>query len=276
LLNGVFVREQDAVISAHDRSFRLGDGLFETILVCNRKPFALFRHLERLRCGLKHYDIQLDTADLLPRWIQELIDRNAVEEGYVRIVISRGGEQAALMGYTPPLPPPPPLVLLTSISKSLPAFRRLRLWTILGGAVWGSPCKTTSALPYVQALQGAAKQGCDNALLTDAFYQVCETASGALAWIRGETLYLPAPTLPLIPSTLVAAVREQWKGEVIEGCYALETLETAEEVLMMNVGHLVASVASIAPQGWTFPATLHARRLYEQVRQHIQMTTSCE
>ena len=50
-LNGQFVPEEQAMVSVFDRSFLYGDGLFETMLVCNRQPFRWKQHLERLQRG---------------------------------------------------------------------------------------------------------------------------------------------------------------------------------------------------------------------------------
>ncbi len=45
-LNGRFVPESEAVIPVNDRGFLYGDGLFETIRVCNGRAFRLGQHLE--------------------------------------------------------------------------------------------------------------------------------------------------------------------------------------------------------------------------------------
>ena len=50
-LNGQFVPEEQAVVSAFDRGFLYGDGLFETMLVSNSKPFRWAQHVERLERG---------------------------------------------------------------------------------------------------------------------------------------------------------------------------------------------------------------------------------
>jgi len=48
-LNGKLVREEEAKVSVLDRGFLYGDGIYETVLIRNGRPFLLGRHLERLR-----------------------------------------------------------------------------------------------------------------------------------------------------------------------------------------------------------------------------------
>jgi branched-chain amino acid aminotransferase len=90
-LNGSFVPEEKAVVSVFDRCFLYGDGIFEGVAVWKRAPFRLKEHLERMRRGLAFMQIA-DPFDH-DRWfslIDETIGRNRMEDGYLRIQISRG------------------------------------------------------------------------------------------------------------------------------------------------------------------------------------------
>src|SRR3954452_7083639 len=50
-LNGRLVRGADAAVSVFDRSFLMGDGLFETMRSVQGRLFRLDRHLARLQRG---------------------------------------------------------------------------------------------------------------------------------------------------------------------------------------------------------------------------------
>src|SRR5207302_5667142 len=58
-VNERFVVEEEATVSVFDRSFLYGDGLFETLLVANGKPFRWEQHLLRLRRGAGFLKISL-------------------------------------------------------------------------------------------------------------------------------------------------------------------------------------------------------------------------
>ena len=51
-LNGLFTPLENAKVSILDRVFCYGDGLFETMRVCNGKVFRLDQHIERLFSSL--------------------------------------------------------------------------------------------------------------------------------------------------------------------------------------------------------------------------------
>jgi branched-chain amino acid aminotransferase len=90
-LNGAFVPESEAKVSVFDRCFLYGDGIFEGIAVWNRAPFRLKPHLDRLTRGLRYMmiDEPMD-YDGWRRVIGELIERNNLQDGYLRLQISRG------------------------------------------------------------------------------------------------------------------------------------------------------------------------------------------
>ena len=98
-LNGQFVPEAQATVSVFDRSFLYGDGLFETMLVSNGKPFRWPQHCERLERGAKFLGINIPfTRDALARFAAELIAANQMPEALLRLTLSRG---VGVRGYSP-------------------------------------------------------------------------------------------------------------------------------------------------------------------------------
>lgn len=90
-LNGAFIPESEAKISVFDRCFLYGDGVFEGIAVWERAPFRLKPHLDRLSRGLRY--LMIDEPMDHESWggiIAELIRRNDLQDGYLRLQISRG------------------------------------------------------------------------------------------------------------------------------------------------------------------------------------------
>src|SRR5262245_1928597 len=91
LVNGNFVPEEQATVSIFDRGFLYGDGLFETVRIYGGKVFRFNRHLERLADGLKTLKFIIPSAPpTLMHWLNDLIRRNLVQEGFARIIVTRG------------------------------------------------------------------------------------------------------------------------------------------------------------------------------------------
>ena len=92
--NGHWQKIEDIKISIKDRGVRFGDGLFETILIKNKKPVFLYEHIQRLKNNLKilKFDHVIDNL-LLQKIILDGINKlsiNREEYGCIRINYSRG------------------------------------------------------------------------------------------------------------------------------------------------------------------------------------------
>ncbi len=270
-LKNRFIPEDQAAISVDDRSFRFGDGIFETILVTNGKMYDFPAHLERLKNGLRAFDLAID-ADALESLCHELMTRNALDEGYVRIIVSRGVNGPGAIGYLPGDEEPYPV--LQVIEKPFPSFQSLRLWVSSCRVHYCLPCKVNSALHYVLAMREARKENCDNALLLDAQGHACETASGNLFWFHGDTLYTPEASLPLVPGTVRRRVLDLWPGKKREGRFALEMLHEAEEIFMTNIGGLVTAISSIEPIGVARSKTNKTRNVRTLIEDDIRRRTA--
>ncbi len=90
-IDGAFFSENDAKISVFDHGLLYGDGIFEGIRFYDRKAFCLEEHLERLYQSAKALLLTIPLApELLKEAVLEIIHRNNLSDGYVRLVITRG------------------------------------------------------------------------------------------------------------------------------------------------------------------------------------------
>jgi D-alanine transaminase len=111
-LNGEYMPIEEAKISVLDRGFIFGDGVYEVIPVYSRKAFRLGGHLRRLQQSLD--SIQLGNPHSDDEWtklINELIARNAAEDQYLYLHITRG---VAKRDHAFPKPPVRPTVFMMS------------------------------------------------------------------------------------------------------------------------------------------------------------------
>ena len=111
-LNGEYMPIAEAKISVLDRGFIFGDGVYEVIPVYSRKAFRLGGHLRRLQHSLD--SIQLGNPHSDGEWtklINELIARNAPEDQYLYLHLTRG---VAKRDHAFPKPPVKPTVFMMS------------------------------------------------------------------------------------------------------------------------------------------------------------------
>lgn len=114
LLNDRLVPAARAKISALDRGFLYGDGLFETVRTYGGTPFGLAQHLRRLARSARFFRIPFDTA--LAGWrarVARLLRANGLEEddAAVRLTVSRG---TGPFGIVPASVPRPTTLMIAS------------------------------------------------------------------------------------------------------------------------------------------------------------------
>ena len=102
-LNDRLVATEDAVIPVSDRSFLLGEGVFETIRTQNGESVVLDRHLKRLHKGATVLEFNFPKDDFISSAVSEVL--NATKEiltGRMRITISGSGNLVIThASYTP-------------------------------------------------------------------------------------------------------------------------------------------------------------------------------
>jgi branched-chain amino acid aminotransferase len=85
------VDQQDAKISVFDRSFLYGDGVFEGIRVYGGKIFKHREHLVRLYESAKVICLPVPMEiDEIAAAVEKTVAANDIDDGYVRLIISRG------------------------------------------------------------------------------------------------------------------------------------------------------------------------------------------
>lgn len=260
-----FLPEEECHVSIADRSFRFGDGIFDTCIIANGRIYDFASHKARLEDGLKATRITLDTSKF-ESICHELIEKNNVQFGYVRIIISRG-EGLGAVGYLPKNSEP--TLLIQTSEKPYPAFAPITLWISSYKACSQVPSKTNSALVYTLAMMEANEKSFDNALMLDESGHICETASGNIFWVKDSVLYTPSADLPLVPGTKRKKVLELWEGDKREGRFTIDALQQADEIFMTNIATITAPVVRIEPLGISRPVGKMTQRVRELLDRDI-------
>jgi len=88
---GAFVPEEEAKVSVFDHGFLYGDGIFEGIRAYHGRVFKLKEHLDRLYNSALSIKLNIGiTKEEMQEVVLETLRRNDMEEGYIRLVVSRG------------------------------------------------------------------------------------------------------------------------------------------------------------------------------------------
>jgi len=263
-----FLEESECHVALSDRSFRFGDGIFETLLIAAGRIYDWDAHFARLQTGLKELRIAPLAIGKLQKTCQEVVKRNAIKNGYLRIIVSRGSDVPGAVGYLPK--GCKPYMVVKAVEKPYPGFTPVRLWKSSYKAAFNSVCKTNNALLYTLAMLEASEHGCNNALLLDATGHMCETASGNLFWIKDDVLYTPETGLPFVAGTIRKKVLKLWKGKVKQGRFKIQAIQKADEVFMANTGTLIAPITAIEPLGVKLKIGKHTRDLRSTIDQEIR------
>lgn len=93
-LNDKFINEKNGNVPVDNRSFRYGDGFFETIKYLNKRIPLWDFHADRIQRTLNqlHYEVQpFFTADFIRQHIETLVEKNQHQKcARVRVTIYRG------------------------------------------------------------------------------------------------------------------------------------------------------------------------------------------
>ncbi|MBB2204217.1 aminotransferase class IV [Gluconacetobacter takamatsuzukensis] len=190
-LDDRLVPREQARIDPTDRGFTLGDGLFETMRVAGGRVAHLPRHLDRLRCGADTLLFPPPDLDVIEGALDQVIRRNALAEGALRLTLTRG---TGPRGLLPPHRPHPTLLVAPFPAAPAPGPARLVISTRIRRDADSplSRIKSLNYLPNILARLEAEQRGADDALLLNGAGRVAEsTASTVLAVREGRLLTPP-------------------------------------------------------------------------------------
>ena len=198
--NGGIVAADTAAVSPVDHAIIVGDGVFETLKVVDGIPFALTRHLGRLRRSADGLGLPEPDDGVIRAAVAETLAVDP-EAGRLRITWSSGpGPLGSDRGGGPGT-----LLIASSPGAAWPEAVRVHLceWTRNErGALTG--LKTTSYAENVRALETAHQRGASEALLANTQGQLCEGTGTNVFLVVDGVLVTP----PLSSGCLAGITRD--------------------------------------------------------------------
>ncbi len=254
-IDGRVVPADEPVLTAFDRGFQLGDGVFETLRARGARPTELDEHAARLRRSAAGLAIPLpdDLEATLARAIDELILVEGLGgpdgDASVRITVSRGAFFGR--GLLPPDEHPTPTIVVQAWPVPPTPTTHLEIGLhLVASAVRRDPesplnaLKTTSRADYVHARIEARTAGADDALFLTIDGYLSEATSANLFLVHGDVLATPSPACAILPGTT-----RDWilRWAATAGLRPEEAWLTVRDLAEADEAFLSSSVAGVLP-----------------------------
>lgn len=256
MLNGEILREEACAISPNNRSFRYGDGFFETLKLLDERVALRDLHFDRLFSSLETLQFE-KPATLTPAALEadmlQLVRKNGHEKGArVRIQIFRGNGGL----YDPENLRPN--VLIQSLPLSPEVNRLNEKGWIMGlytrarkTADDFSHVKHSNYLCYVMAALWAREQQLNDALLLNAFDRLADATIANLFVVHRGIVKTPALTEGCIGGVMRRYLLQCLRREGIpaeETIIDVNTLNEASELFLTNALYGIRWVQSVDNQ----------------------------
>jgi branched-chain amino acid aminotransferase len=241
ILDGQLRGAEGALFGADNRSFRYGDGVFETMLVQHFRIRNSKAHGQRLLASLallgfdvpRHFNwVYLEGE------INRLVTKHHLPLARVRLTVFRADGGL----YDPADNRPHFLVQcwplqeqvleLNSNGMDIGIFPDARKSTDLFSAL-----KTNNALTYVMAAKYAKAQKWNEALVLNSRGYVADSCLANVFYFKGEVLHTPAPGEGAVAGTMAQALLQYCDTHgirTVQEPVTVADLEKADEVLLTN------------------------------------------
>jgi branched-chain amino acid aminotransferase len=245
--NGKFFRDDELLLSANNRSFRYGDGIFETLRLSRGRVPLWDLHQQRLfhSLGVLGFQIpKLFTPDFLLHQTQALIKKNNLTNARIRITLYRGNG-----GLTDKTDQTPGFII-----QSWPAESDAVSMNINGLQIGiyndakkaedqFSSLKTNSFLPYVQAALFARDMKWNDALVLNSNNRIADSSIANVYWVKDGRIFTP----PVSEGPIAGVMRRYLLENTLihEQPLTEEELLQADEVFLTNAFRGIQWVAFV-------------------------------
>jgi branched-chain amino acid aminotransferase len=265
--NGGFYPANASLLTVQNRSFKWGDGLFETMKVFKGRLLLESLHFERLFSSLKLLQLeaseQFTQATLVQKILALCAENNCLYCARVRLAVYR--DEADQTGFS---------------IEALPLDESLNQWKTEGQTVCLYPyarksmdafanVKSANYLPYVLAQKFAAEKGMDDALLLNAANLFCDSSKANIFLIKNDSVYTPALHQGCVNGVMRRVVMEKVKtlgyrlhhDEVNE-----EDLLNADEVFLTNAIQIMRWVKQYKHVTY---ASIKTRQIFDAIAETV-------
>ncbi|GGL45433.1 aminotransferase class IV [Planomonospora parontospora] len=262
-VNGRLTDPAQAAVSVFDHGLMVGDGVFETVKCVGGAPFALTRHLERLRLSARRMEMPEPDTDAIAEGVRAcLAQAPSWALGRIRITHTSGpgplGSDRGDQG--------PTTVIVVAEQRPFPATADVAVvpWPRNEhGALAG--VKSTSYGENAKALFYAKARGGGEAIFGNTAGNLCEGTGSNVFIVREGRLITPTLAAGCLAG-VTRALTLEWCGGVEEDV-PLAALREAEEAFLTSTTRDVQPIRTV--DGAVLPAapgpiTVKAMRIFAE------------
>lgn len=242
LFNDEFHAADEPIVKAGNRAFKFGDGLFESMRMCNGKlQFAAF-HADRLRAGMKA--LKMEGYALLDEYFikqkaNELAKKNKFSgNARFRLTVYRDGDGL----YTPQTNKVGYLMEAHALENGYYELNKKGLIVDVYDELTKplnklANFKTSSSLLYVMAALFQKQHQLDEALILNQQGFLCESTSSNVFVVYQKQIYTPTLSEGCVAGVMrmvILQIAKTYNLPLIEAQISPEILKEAEEVFVTN------------------------------------------
>ncbi len=252
-LDGQLVPAAEAKISVFDHGLLYGDGIFEGIRVYGGRIWKEAEHVQRFFESAKAIRLEIPmTPDGVRQAVADTLEANAVVDGYIRLLCTRG---VGLLGISVTKAACPSLIVIAdSIALYPPERYETGLRCITSSYLRNHPnslsprVKSLNYLNNVMAKLEAYDAGADEAIMLNTEGRVAEASGDNLFIVKGKTLYTPPTSEGMLDGITRAFVMElavQCGYEVFEKTLLRHDIYIADEAFLTGTAAEIIAVVSL-------------------------------
>jgi branched-chain amino acid aminotransferase len=249
-INGRLTDAAHAAISPLDHGFLYGYGVYETLRTYDKIPFMFDRHMKRLRASAEAVFIPMpvDDAEMLTRIEQTMAAVPGLEEGYIRILLTRG---AGDFSYDAKSSPDPTLAIIVKNFPEPAADKfekgiRIAFVSVMRNhpASVNPRIKSNNLLNNALAMQEALSKGAEEALLRNHRGEIAECSQSNFFIVRNGKAVTPP-----LDAGLLAGITREFVFEVgrASGVPVSEAVLKDDDVLSADEAFITGTTREVTP-----------------------------
>ncbi len=248
-INGTLFDKEDAKISVYDHGLLYGDGVFEGMRTYGGRVFRLDEHLDRLYESAKAIWLQIPmTKPDLAKAVNETVAINSIQDGYIRLVVTRG---AGSLGLDPNRTSDPQVIIIADSITLYPkeyyenGLEIVSVSTIRNHPAALSPrVKSLNYLNNILAKIEGLQAGCVEALMLNHNGQIAECTGDNIFLVSRGELLTPPVDAGILQGITRDAVIELARND---GLTVREIPLTKHDVYIADECFLTGSAAEVIP-----------------------------
>lgn len=248
-ISGKFVPQEDAKISVYDHGLLYGDGVFEGLRSYRGKVFRLRDHVTRLYESARAIWLEIPMSqDAMCEAVNESIRINKIDDGYVRLVVTRG---AGTLGLDPNRCSNPQVIIIADAISLYPKElyeKGLEIVTVsvqrTSPAALSPRIKSLNYLNNILAKIEGLQAGCIEALMLNHKGEVAECTGDNIFLVRHGVLFTPPLDAGILGGITRDAVIEVAREAGIE---VREVALTKHDVYVADECFLTGTAAEVIP-----------------------------